>query len=181
MKTPWISLKEKAPPFNVGILVCDHGIITVAVAEPSNCGDGVPIWRSYGIGHGVEWELAKKYITHWMPLPELPANPAGELVCAMQTQAGFYDAPIDWDDPCGPCFEKHEGGDFKTSLNAAVDADFLGFVSGVYLMSVPVFYRYYSTDESDGYNSLGAKPMDASFSKCRIVHATHVRYKRKKQ
>ena len=57
----WIKCSDRLPPLNTYVLICAKGnIIMDRISEPK---DG-NLWDS----------TFKDYVTHWMPLPEVPKD-----------------------------------------------------------------------------------------------------------
>ena len=73
MKTNWINVKDKLPPFDIGVLVTDVAIVTVAQRYKFDLTSKKLWWTSHGYG-GYEWDFDfdPKDITHWAELPEPP-------------------------------------------------------------------------------------------------------------
>ncbi len=68
----WISIKDKLPEFNIGVLVTNGEVVTAA-ARGDFFKSGEINWMSHG-GNGPEfdWDFDERFVTHWMPLPEPP-------------------------------------------------------------------------------------------------------------
>lgn len=67
MKTEWISVKDRFPDDNIGVLITDGESICTAKWVDNY------LWTSYGFG-GYDWDFdfMESQITYWMPLPEPP-------------------------------------------------------------------------------------------------------------
>lgn len=84
MKSPWINCKRKLPKYDIPVLVFNGYECSVAVRKPL---EGYPSIMKYpyhfdvcGIA-GYEWEWVMdygQYVTHWMPIPNLPRKVTNE-------------------------------------------------------------------------------------------------------
>lgn len=72
-KTEWISVKERLPELDCGVLITDgETMVTAKMYEIEEFG---PCWTAYGFGgYDWEWEINIADVTLWKPLPKLPTK-----------------------------------------------------------------------------------------------------------
>ena len=68
----WISIKDRLPEPNIGVLITDGHIIAVAEFRIPGYHDQFDLCCHGWEGYEWEFEFASNRITHWMPLPEFP-------------------------------------------------------------------------------------------------------------
>ena len=66
-KPQWVSIKNRLPEKNHGVLITDGETIVTA------CLDKWGHWAEHGFS-GYEWDFILGEVTHWMPLPDLPGR-----------------------------------------------------------------------------------------------------------
>lgn len=71
----WISVKEKLPPLELNVLVCEQGeVTTIAYREVKRYGSqaGQELWHVFDNGGGYEHESDDCNPEYWMLLPNPP-------------------------------------------------------------------------------------------------------------